>query len=514
MNSADLRRTVEVFTEDNEQSVDLEEKARSPEDKLQLFTAGLYPSNLHPGYLQGRGRKPDSRRSRVPIHKPVTAAHSLRPSVYPVDFAMWAQRDPKSPTQNLDPSISDSVHVYTSLTTSPTLPPMPLESLSNWRTKFPRLSSLHHSGAVGCEITLLETSLNLKVPSTSLSGCVLATQFDVFASSAHAGHSWQCRTNIYCSGNLITTSTHEVPYADTDSEDGPVKLRPPFASVFWAQTFVQLGLGGGNRDAKAAMDRADQHVRTISVVQELLTTSFWSDGEAASETGSQLVALFLWQFRTTEKGEIAGKTTWRSLYPPPSRTLVNSPIPQLQRVNPLEGIMECWAASSTESSRPSINQDDDAFVQQNMFEAADNHSVELLAPDAGVSVLCDSFEVDYPQDNVLALPLDTEMFPDLTSFPNMDPYGVITGTSYIPAPEETYDTSCWQRHSPGFNNMGTFAASQSFVEDVADAEPRGEDFVMVSTEVADLGAGGEDPVTTSESTAGAEPEMEGFEIIF
>ncbi|KAI9682245.1 MAG: hypothetical protein M1817_000299 [Caeruleum heppii] len=228
--------------------------------------------------------------------------------------------------------VTKPFHTYTTLTNTPYLPPVPLEHLRNWRDNFPRLASLHHSGAVDCGITLLESSLNMTPPTSSLTGCRLGTGFEVLASSSLAGFDWNYVTNIYDAGQAVCNDTNTLTCdeGDASSDGGKIKLNPPFASEFWAQLFMDLSVERRyleeHGDHRTAEEIARRHLRNISAVQELYATPSVPNNDG-SRACSKLVAVFLWKFSKTRPGEADGRTTWRSLIPPPSRILTNSPAP-------------------------------------------------------------------------------------------------------------------------------------------------------------------------------------------
>ncbi|KAI9848259.1 MAG: hypothetical protein M1837_000523 [Sclerophora amabilis] len=250
------------------------------------------------------------------------AACSVQNVVRPINFDMWVE-PPRAPHE--ESSIERNVHVYTALATSTPLPAVKLDSVGNWRATFPLLASLHHNGAADCEITLLETSINMNT-SASLTGCELGTRFEVFASSAFADHTWHSITNVYSPGNLVQNRYDPVPFADKGF-NGAVKLRPRFASSFWAHKFVELGVKQNvwedRSDERLAEAKARSYVRGISAMQELYATP----NSDSAEKRPKRVALFLWKFTKTQPGETSGKTQWRKLIPPPSKILSNSAAP-------------------------------------------------------------------------------------------------------------------------------------------------------------------------------------------
>lgn len=439
-------------------------------NSLELFLAGLLPRNPHPSYLKKKERE------RAEQEDPDRLTGYTQ-RVFPLDFALSAQ----TPTGS-----KDGVHIYTNLTSSPMLEPMPLEALPQWRNNFPKLASLQHSGAVDCEITLMEATLNMNAPSTPLTGSVLVTQYELLAIPAYAGHTWGCVTNIYCSGSPVCSFQCPVRHDDT-GRDGHVRLRPPFASNFWARKFVQLGEERLNGNRAAADERARIHIQHMSAVQELYATELLHPGHSTSEARSKLVAIYLWRFSTTKPGETEGKTTWRKIYPPPSRILTNSPAPAPPNTASLQETLDLW-----DEQYGSVDPSADPCI----LNFGQEQKVELvMPPDSAISMYYPTtLDPEPSQENnnmALTFPLmPPETFDETASLSAfLDSYAeTTTAATYGPMTPPPQDgpyhaTSYWPRSVQPQNNIlaqGFAGPATSFTDQMQDmTETVNEDFGLV-----------------------------------
>jgi hypothetical protein len=273
-------------------------------------------------------------------------ASSVRPTVWPLAFAIWLQ------DSDQDAVLERSLHTYTSLVSGMSLPPTSLESLRNWRSRFPHLATLHQDGAVNSQIFLFDVSFNTMDVLPSFPA-FLCTQSEVTSSDTYACHTWKCTTKIYKHGKLVADYLQKV--SQVDSPDGTSKLILPFASNFWSATFTTtFNVTGQYSKSHRSEDMEDDEallaIRGISVVQELFATS------AVCQSVPKRVALFLWEFNRAMPGE-AGSATWRSLIPPPCRILTNSPSPdRYPELNPTSSessivtAVEHWESTATPST--------------------------------------------------------------------------------------------------------------------------------------------------------------------
>lgn len=435
---------------------------------LQLFVEGLLPENPHPGFLKARG--PPLSHTAPPDNESLTASfRNLNHTVVrPVDFAMWV-RPPTSSSHSPNPCTPSDMQYLTVLTESPDLPPLPLESVHQSRHMLPHLSSLHHARAVDCEVTLLETSLNMSAASSLLTGSVVHTHFEVLASSAYVGHTWQCKTNTFCFGKSIFSTANDVQHADAGYGDDSVKLQLPFASDFWTQTIIQLGEEHARRsdfgDESAAEELARRHVRNMFAMVELFATPALPNGEALPGAVPKPVALFLWLFSTTKPGVAEGKTTCRTLLPPPSRILTNSPAPPIPNASSLQSTLGLWEDVQVDDlGTPLIMQD--SFLEQRQVapEPLEENWEEVFPTDSATVSFPSSLESGILQENSQDSFFRFDSFIQENDATTQDPCNTVAGAWSL-APEE--DTPChWQvfpLHPPGAADI---PPAHSFVSEI------------------------------------------------
>ncbi|KAI9761313.1 MAG: Multiple RNA-binding domain-containing protein 1 [Chaenotheca gracillima] len=393
----------------------------------------------------------------------VCAAQNI---VRPVNFDMWVE-PPRAPHE--ESSIDRNVHIYTTLSTATPLQAVKLDTVENWRVTFPRLSSLHHDGAVDCEITLLETSINMNTTSP-LAGCELGTRFEVLASSAFANHTWHSITNVYSPGNTVQNRYDPVPHAD-GGPNSSVKLRPRFASSFWAHKFVELGVKQSfwkdRTDERLAEAKARSYVRGISAMQELYATPSGQIGDASAKR----VAIFLWKFTKTRPEDTGGQTQWRKLIPPPSKILSNSagPPPVAAIVPPVSNpplIPIDWSNLDVENhqdvtslSQPTMSFYDTDFQQptpvavSDSLEQSTRHGQQSTVP-------AQSFYSPYPTDvsqgnlnPFIADDFASPLYPEDPSVSIVDGYQHDGGSRppatvsiSMPEPSQSYYDDHWQNY--------------------------------------------------------------------
>ena len=269
-----------------------------------------------------------------PPHFALSSMNNPTPNmIHGLTFDMWVSA-PNKPDR-----IEEAFHTYTCLQGDqrhPVGPPMPLESLVNWRHSFPRLGDLMAdvNTPTNCDIILLETNLKLMddFPPT---GSRLGTQLQLDYSHPTAGDTsmthemdnWGCSTYMYEDGQTMLEAHHRI------SKPACPKIKPPFESIWWAKLFTDLTQEKRVAEREGNHYAADEHARnyfrSLTAVQEIRATPNSSrrlSNPYGAQTGeeSQRMAILLFKFRQTRPGE-TGTTTWRRLIPPPSRVAANSP---------------------------------------------------------------------------------------------------------------------------------------------------------------------------------------------
>lgn len=257
-------------------------------------------------------------------------------TVHGFNFDMWVSA-PQQANR-----IDKATHVYTQLQGDqhrPGAPPMPLETMMNWRSAFPHLNSLVSgtNGALDCDIILLEVNLALMddfPPPGSRLGIQLDLDFGHPAvgdvSMVNQMENWVCSTYMYEHGQGMLESEHDLPQPQS------TKVKPLFESSWWAKRFTQLTQDQRkDEDAgqhHAAAERPRQYFHSLTAVQELRATPpnarrMSTQLHPHGQDDSKRMAILLWKFRQTRHNEV-GTTTWRKLVPPPSdRGIANSPRP-------------------------------------------------------------------------------------------------------------------------------------------------------------------------------------------
>ncbi|KAI9806431.1 MAG: hypothetical protein M1833_003618 [Piccolia ochrophora] len=377
----------------------------------------------------------------------------------PVNFVMWVQ--PPDQDRGRDPRL----HTYTSLSESSALPPMPLESLYNWRTAFPHLSTLHHAGAVDCEITLLESSLNIPHSTSPLTGWVLGTQLEVLVTSTLAHHRWHCVTHMYCPKKEPRRVEREVQQADL-GPDGTGKLHLYFAPNFWAETFVDMAEERRKlcerHEYDVAEERVLSHVRNISVVQELFATC------EEERVIRKRMGVLLWTFKGTNSSGSEARTTWRNLIPPPSRILTNSPAPPPPFADSLGDTL--WDQNATPTLIPEHYYETPFQSQEFSAQQMSPRGAMAASPSqVDVSSFCTGpllRENRHPQE------LQEDFYYGHAGAPEQQQYASVHATdSFKMHQDEGYHTQQWHEYMPPEMAHPGFDHHQAFIDQVG-VDPR------------------------------------------
>lgn len=212
-----------------------------------------------------------------------------------------------------------------------------LESIANWRQRFPYLEQIQARGELNCDIIHMDASLNL-LSGHPPDGSELCSRTDL---------SIPGRQSDACEWRLVTTLSkppdlYRDPISDPPLEaeisgieilsmsNDETRIKIPFPAKAWAQTFVCLYMLQGKYDEKMkaqslGMDSGPpakssrEYVDQISMYQEV-----------QSSAGPRMPfirrAILVWTFHKTREGEGNG-TNWRYLDHHPPRRLCMSPSP-------------------------------------------------------------------------------------------------------------------------------------------------------------------------------------------
>jgi transcriptional enhancer factor len=259
-------------------------------------------------------------------------AHSV--AIYPTDFAMWLLVPERQ-------AIQDSLHTYTRL--SPVAhSETRLDDVHHWRSRFPHVGLLNNDGAVDCQITLYEATLDTEVHSNEATSLVLANSLELALGPRFNYHMWKCSTNIFLHGRQVKQHITKLTVKPGGVAAAGI-IETSLVSDFWKdylsaisneQSSATAGLVGLERE-QCVDDIARRQIKRVTVVQEI-----WATPVGSSEDAGKRVALFLWKFNSANRGE-TGTTIWRNIIPPPSRILTGTPTHASDRM-PLQSSTQAY----------------------------------------------------------------------------------------------------------------------------------------------------------------------------
>jgi transcriptional enhancer factor len=230
-------------------------------------------------------------------------------------------------------------HKYTSLSSQ--RPRDSIESISNWRARFPQLFRLYTTSSLSCDIIYMDVALSL-MTSHPPEGAELVSRTEI--SIPNSGHDQE--TNIYLNNSTwriattlskpaelcrdpavdpaIENQTSIIPVLSMNAQETRIKV--PFPAMAWAHAFTSL-TDLSQRPPSLSGLNASSLLDEISMFQEVQC----SPGPGRP---FQRRAIILWTFRKSRDGE-SSCTTWRYLDPgSPSRHDCMSPDPgHSERIN-------------------------------------------------------------------------------------------------------------------------------------------------------------------------------------
>lgn len=213
-----------------------------------------------------------------------------------------------------------------------------LETVSNWRQRFPYLQQLVTACDLQCDIIHMDVSLNLLV-SHPPEGAELCCQ-TVLSFSQPGEYEWRIITTLNRPPELYR-DPHSDPSVDgevclgqaTSLVDGETRVKIPFPAAGWANAVTCLTNLQAKYDEKRKNQTlgfltstnnarpAREYVEQISMYQEVQS----SPGPRMPFTRR---AIIVWTFHQAHEGEGNG-THWRYLDASPSRRLCMSPSPHV-----------------------------------------------------------------------------------------------------------------------------------------------------------------------------------------
>ena len=359
------------------------------------------------------------------------------------------------------------LHTFTSLQTEMGSAPKVLDEVSEWRTMFPHLTAYHEDGDTQIPTFLFEANLSLmnRLPhGGSTSAQQIGTELLLDFTQGADYTEWRCLTRFYEHGgqeidleqyyerSRLPDSDYNALGCYPNAANGDMRLKDiPLKSKWWATKFSEFM--GTTQDAETranksgnpqiVSDVAEQHRRylsELSAMQELRAVPRGVKG-----VQSQRMAVILWKFNQTRRGE-AATTSWRRIIPPVSPLQVQSP--------------------TSKTMQPHMTLDtalEEARVQPSMFAAPEYYNPSHPQPSVFMDI----------SGSLLAAPLsegslsDTAQSPDYHSFPSTStttsfPSSVSNSIYPIhPSQEPSY-----QSQDSGYPMFGSFD-SQSSTYDVA-----------------------------------------------
>jgi len=210
-----------------------------------------------------------------------------------------------------------------------------LETISNWRQRFPYLQQLVTAGDLQCDIIHMDVSLNLLIAHPP-EGAELCCQTVLSFSQPHE-YEWRIITTLNRPPELYRDPHSDPPVEGegclgqaTSLGDGETRVKIPFPAVGWANAVTCLT----NLQAKYDEKRKNQALGQMSNSSARPAREFVEQitmyQEVQSSPGPRMPftrrAIIVWTFHQAHEGEGNG-THWRYLDASPPRRLCMSPLP-------------------------------------------------------------------------------------------------------------------------------------------------------------------------------------------
>jgi transcriptional enhancer factor len=208
-------------------------------------------------------------------------------------------------------------HKYTSLSTQ--RPSDSIESIFNWRHRFPQLYHHHSTSSFSCEVIHMDVALCLMV-SHPPEGAELVSRTEISLPNAGYDHesgmyledsTWRIATTLSKPAELchnpavdppILNQMSIIPILSMNVQEARIKV--PFPAMAWAHAFTSL-TDLSQKPLTLNTVNTSHLLDEISMYQEVQ----WSPGPGVP---FQRRAMILWTFRQSKDGE-ESCTTWRYL---------------------------------------------------------------------------------------------------------------------------------------------------------------------------------------------------------
>ena len=228
-------------------------------------------------------------------------------------------------------------HRYTALTSQRRRES--LDTISNWRQRYPHLEQLQANRDVNCDIIHMDVSLNL-MSEHAREGAHLVTRTELIIPVREGDQChwhWQTVTSVMKPTNLYRDTVTDPPLeAKTflievlSASETEIRVKLPFPAITWAHAFTCLTdlqmkyeenrkLAPVPGELNGPARSAREYVEQISMYQEIQS----SPGPQGPFVRR---AIILWTFQKSRNGE-DGATTWRYLDVSPQRRTCMSPSP-------------------------------------------------------------------------------------------------------------------------------------------------------------------------------------------
>jgi len=278
-----------------------------------------------------------------------------------------------------------------------------LETISNWKQRFPHLQQLVSAGELQCEIMHMDVSLNLLI-SHPPEGAELCCQTVLSFSQPHE-YEWRIFTTLNRPPELYRDPHSDPPVESeaclgqaTSLADGETRVKIPFPAVGWANAVTCLT----NLQAKYEERCKNQSFGSISNSSARPARDFVEQismyQEVQSSPGPRMPfmrrAIIVWTFHQAHDGEGNG-THWRYLDASPPRSLCMSPSPHAnyQISASMSENFNSWAETPLQLHQNML----DPFVQGLVTP---HNTAGLQSPFEPHNFRCESQGFDLPNENL------------------------------------------------------------------------------------------------------------------
>ena len=290
-------------------------------------------------------RLPDPDFSTSPLHEAKSiskyASMGQQPcsNVLPPPMDILGSNVPYIRLVNFEMSVKNCngkrIHTYTEIQSEKESSAQVLEEVPAWRIAYPDLASYYDNSQVDCELVFLETKLGLTKEYPPRGASLEINPFIVVVGGRQY-YNWQSSTYLYERGRLVHDERKNIRLDDRRvrleakpiGSTSHVRLTLNIQSKWWAanvfpeilyKNYIQSAQAQEKGDTVPQAEEWGRHfLGEMSMMQEVYASS------EAEGSGLRRIAILLWKFKQTEKGE-AAITTWRKLVVPNASLDIQSP---------------------------------------------------------------------------------------------------------------------------------------------------------------------------------------------